>query len=174
LYAKDELDIRSRDNVVNNGEVFTPKKIVNEMLELLPTEVWSDKSYCFLEPTCGNGNFLVEILIKRVDNGLTVIQALNTLIGMDITSINIKDSRVRLYRKSLELNPNVDKNKIKFILFNNIFAVKDSLKIMNDYANNKGVLHNKKFVFEDPTGNNKVMSEEERKQKWNIISKDNL
>ena len=161
MYNKTELDIRSRDNVTKNGEVFTPTKIVKEMLELIPIDAWKDSSYCFLEPTSGNGQFLVEVLIKRVKNGLSIEQSLNTLIGMDITAINIKESRIRLYKKALELGE-LNRNRIKFILFNNIFRVKDSLKIMNDYGKKKGVLYNKKFVFEDPTGNGKVMSREER------------
>lgn len=162
MYKKGEIDIRSRENVSKNGEVFTPIKIVDEMLELLPKEVWPDKTYCFLEPTCGNGQFLERLLLKRIDNGLSMEEALNTMIGMDITDINIKDSRKRLY-KIAKYNT-TDKEvleRVKVILVNNIFKVNDSLEVLSDYGKKTGVLFNKKFAYNDPTGNNNVMSLEE-------------
>jgi hypothetical protein len=47
--------------------VFTPVKTVNEMLDLLPSEMWdSHPSPTFLEPACGDGNFLVAILRRKL------------------------------------------------------------------------------------------------------------
>lgn len=54
---------------LSNDEVFTPPKVVNEMLDLLPEELWSDKNATFLDPACKTGVFLREIA-KRLMVGL--------------------------------------------------------------------------------------------------------
>ena len=54
---------------LSNDEVFTPPKIVNEMLDLLPQKIWSDKNIKFLDPVSKTGVFLREIA-KRLNKGL--------------------------------------------------------------------------------------------------------
>jgi len=54
---------------LSNDEVFTPPKIVNEMLDLLPEKIWSDKNAKFLDPVSKTGVFLREIA-KRLNKGL--------------------------------------------------------------------------------------------------------
>lgn len=54
---------------LSSDEVFTPPKIVNEILDLLPQKIWRDKNIRFLDPVCKTGVFLREIA-KRLDNGL--------------------------------------------------------------------------------------------------------
>jgi len=54
---------------LSNDEVFTPPEIVNQMLDMLPKELWHDKNATFLEPTCKTGVFLREIA-KRLLDGL--------------------------------------------------------------------------------------------------------
>lgn len=54
---------------LSNDEVFTPPKLVNGILDLLPPEIWSDKKATFLDPVCKTGVFLREIA-KRLDTGL--------------------------------------------------------------------------------------------------------
>lgn len=54
---------------LSSDEVFTPPQVVNRMLDLLPTELWSDKKATFLDPGCKSGVFLREIA-KRLDKGL--------------------------------------------------------------------------------------------------------
>ena len=54
---------------LSNDEVFTPPKLVNGILDLLPPEIWSDKKVTFLDPVCKTGVFLREIA-KRLDTGL--------------------------------------------------------------------------------------------------------
>ncbi len=57
--------INSRDRVEEYGEVFTPPHLVNAMLDLVKPE--SERIDArFLEPACGNGNFLVEILRRKL------------------------------------------------------------------------------------------------------------
>lgn len=87
--------IKSKENVKNHGEVFTPEYIIKEMCDLIPENVWADPSYVFLEPTCGNGNFLVEIAERRLKY-LTQEQVDSTLYGWDISQDNIDECKTRL------------------------------------------------------------------------------
>jgi len=54
---------------LSSDEVFTPPQLANEMLDLLPVELWSDKHATFLDPGCKSGVFLREVA-KRLDKGL--------------------------------------------------------------------------------------------------------
>lgn len=182
MYSENDLDIRNRDNVRNNGEVFTPTPIVDSMNNLVPESAWKDKEFVFIEPTCGNGQFLTRIFEKRIANGLSIEEALNTLIGMDITADNIWDSHKRLYELAcLQMLRNgitkwskewfKQSIRIVAIVRNNIFKVDDSLKVMNDYGNGVGTLINKKFVYDDPTGANQIMKPSELLEKENSVKK---
>ncbi len=54
---------------LSNDEVFTPPKVVNNMLDMLPAETWSNPNLKFLDPACKTGVFLREIA-KRLIVGL--------------------------------------------------------------------------------------------------------
>ena len=54
---------------LSSDEVFTPPQMANQMLDLLPSALWSDRSATFLDPSCKSGVFLREIA-KRLDTGL--------------------------------------------------------------------------------------------------------
>lgn len=54
---------------LSSDEVFTPPQLVNQILDLLPADLWSDKKATFLDPGCKSGVFLREIA-KRLDEGL--------------------------------------------------------------------------------------------------------
>lgn len=54
---------------LSNDEVFTPPNLVNDMLDLLPQELWNNPNTKFLDPVCKTGVFLREIA-KRLDKGL--------------------------------------------------------------------------------------------------------
>ena len=57
--------IRSRQRVIDHGEVFTPAEIVQAMLDLVKPETERIDSR-FLEPACGSGNFLVAVLHRKL------------------------------------------------------------------------------------------------------------
>lgn len=60
--------VKSSERVRDLGEVFTPISTVQEMLDLLPKNIWAPHpSATFLEPACGDGNFLVAILERKLD-----------------------------------------------------------------------------------------------------------
>jgi hypothetical protein len=52
---------RTAERIKKTGEVFTPTELVNEILDKLPPEIWYDPTKTFLDPTCGDGQFLVEV-----------------------------------------------------------------------------------------------------------------
>jgi len=54
---------------LSSDEVFTPPQLVNQILDMFPKEIWSDKNARFLDPGCKSGVFLREIA-KRLDTGL--------------------------------------------------------------------------------------------------------
>lgn len=54
---------------LSNDEVFTPPDIANQMLDMLPEEIWHDSRATFLDPACKSGVFLREIA-KRLVKGL--------------------------------------------------------------------------------------------------------
>lgn len=59
--------MKSVERVRDLGEVFTPPVMVEAMLDLLPTAVWTPHpSATFLEPAAGDGNFLVAILDRKL------------------------------------------------------------------------------------------------------------
>ena len=60
--------VKSAERVRDLGEVFTPTDTVNSMLDMLPEDVWRHHpSETFLEPACGDGNFLVAVLQRKLD-----------------------------------------------------------------------------------------------------------
>lgn len=69
------------------------------MCDLIPNDIWDNIDSTFLEPTCGNGNFLVEILerkLKRCENEEQGIRALKSIYGIDIMQDNVYESRKRM------------------------------------------------------------------------------
>jgi len=62
--------VKSRQRVADHGEVFTPRWLVNDMLDLVKDETERIDSR-FLEPACGSGNFLVPVLERK----LAVVEA---------------------------------------------------------------------------------------------------
>lgn len=66
LYNPDVLTCLAN---LSNDEVFTPPEVVNQMLDMLPKEIWHDSSATFLDPACKSGVFLREIA-KRLIEGL--------------------------------------------------------------------------------------------------------
>lgn len=91
---------------LSNDEVFTPPKIVNEMLDLLPSELWANKNAKFLDPVSKTGIFLREIakrlikgLEKKIPNKQKRVNHIlkNQLYGIAITELTSLMSRRSLY-----------------------------------------------------------------------------
>jgi hypothetical protein len=151
-----QIHEKSKKRVKDHGEVFTPSHIVEEMCDLIPAKAWKDSKYIFLEPSCGNGNFLVAIVARRLKSGVSIKSTLNTMWGMDIMADNIQEAHVRICQliKSKLTKPLTVAQACELvaILQNNVYVVDDSIRVMKS-----GEFDKKKFLFEDPTGNNNVL-----------------
>ncbi len=131
--------IKNRQRVADHGEVFTSEREVNAMLDLVKQETERIDSR-FLEPACGTGNFLVEILRRKLNvvetryskNQLEYerysIIALSSIYGVEILKDNVQTCRDRLLGVFTHYYSNNYKKNIKseclksaeFILSRNI------------------------------------------------------
>ena len=128
-------NIRSKQRVKDFAEVFTAEREVKAMCDLIPEETWDNIESTFLEPACGNGNFLVEIYARKlkrcrcIDDGLT---ALASIYAIDIQSDNVNESRQRLRQMFLDKFPNTNEFAV-FIadeILNKNIVCGNSLEIM--------------------------------------------
>ena len=87
---------RGGDRVRLTGEVFTQKELVDEMLDQLDPDLFRDPEKTFLDPACGDGEFLAGALYRKLRNGIAFEQALSTLFGVDIMRDNVMLCRERL------------------------------------------------------------------------------
>lgn len=106
--TKQENQVKSKQRVADHGEVFTNNREVNAMLDLVKHETERVDSR-FLEPACGNGNFLAEVLRRKlnvVDSRYKKSQieweknaliAIATIYGVDILEDNAEECRSRLF-----------------------------------------------------------------------------
>ncbi len=67
LHPTSQPDILEVIADLSNDEVFTPPKVANAVLDLLPTEVWSDPTLRWLDPGCKTGVFLREVTRRLLD-----------------------------------------------------------------------------------------------------------
>lgn len=100
--------IKSKQRVKDFAEVFTPKHIVKDMCDLVPEEMWTNVETTFLEPACGTGNFLAEILerkFKLCENWEDGLRALKSVYGIDIQQDNVEEAKGRLFEMYIKRFP---------------------------------------------------------------------
>jgi hypothetical protein len=126
--------IKSKERVKKHGEVFTPEQTVDNMLNIVDQQHWERNAY-FLEPTCGNGNFIIKIIKKKLEYKHSLIDALETTWGFDIQLDNIVECRDRIIKEIIQPSfKKINKNNLKkyltciAIVNNNIKHTDDSLK----------------------------------------------
>ena len=100
--------VKSKQRVADHGEVFTAEREVKAMCDLVADECLRIDSR-FLEPACGDGNFLAEILTRKldvvikkykrnpVDYEKNALLALGSIYGVDILADNVQACRERLF-----------------------------------------------------------------------------
>lgn len=101
---------RDKLRVKATGEVFTPTPLVQEILDKLDPNLFKDPTKTFLDPTCGDGQFLSEVLIRKVENGIDFETALSTIYGVDLMQDNVDLCRERLLCGQEHLRHIVEKN----------------------------------------------------------------
>lgn len=99
---------------LSNDEVFTPPALANQVLDLLPRELWSNKEAKFLDPVCKTGIFLREIakrLIKGLEKEIPDLQTrINHIYKNQIFGIAITELTALLTRRTLYCSKNADSN----------------------------------------------------------------
>ncbi len=145
--------IKSKQRVKNHGEVFTPEHIVNEMLDLVRNETEIIESR-FLEPACGDGNFLAPILQRKMDVvkkrykfsqiefERMALLAVGSIYGVEILHDNVEACIERLYKIVDDVYTKIYKNKskddfrksVRFVLCRNILHG-DALNLKNPDSN---------------------------------------
>lgn len=106
--TKQEKQVVSKKRVTDHGEVYTSKREVSAMLDLVKQETERIESR-FLEPACGTGNFLTEILERKLrvvvsrygksqlDYERYGVLAVSSVYGIDILEDNVVECRKRLF-----------------------------------------------------------------------------
>ena len=137
--GKNNSQVKTRQRVTDHGEVFTSEREVNAMLDLVKQETERIDSR-FLEPACGTGNFLIEILRRKlnlVEHRYSKSQieferssfiSMSNLYGIDLLQDNVEHCRERLFNDffifySRLFNDNINEDllkTIKFVLDRNI------------------------------------------------------
>ena len=122
--VKKDIQVKSKERVSDHGEVFTAEREVNAMLDLVKQETERIESR-FLEPACGNGNFLAEVLRRKlnvVNDRYSKNQieweryatiAVSSIYGVDILEDNAEECRERLFKIFEETYKSLFKEKIK-------------------------------------------------------------
>ena len=101
---------RDDQRIRKNGEIFTPTPLVQEILDNLPKEQFTDPTKTYLDPSCGDGQFLAEIIIKKLEGGSTFEQALSTTYGVELMMDNVIECRRRLLCGREDLKHIVERN----------------------------------------------------------------
>jgi hypothetical protein len=131
--------VKSKERVTKFGEVNTSAREINAMLDLVKHETERIDSR-FLEPACGDGNFLIEVLNRKLDilvkkykknqyefekNAVVVV---GSIYGVDILEDNAQSARDRLFERFIKVYKKYFKeylndkliNSVKFIIDKNI------------------------------------------------------
>lgn len=88
---------RDQSRIKATGEIFTPTALVQSMLDNIPQDDFKDPLKTFLDPSCGDGQFLSEILIRKVENDIEFDIALSKIFGVDIMQDNCIECIKRIY-----------------------------------------------------------------------------
>ena len=126
LTTKNDGITRSKERITKNGEVFTPRSLVEKMMDKIPEEKWKDPNSVWLEPTFGSGNMLICMLERRIASGVEPIQAVKTLYGVELMQDNVDLCKDRI-REVLRANKVKIDKKVNDIIDHN-FVCSDFFK----------------------------------------------
>ena len=102
-YVTDTRVSRRKGEGATN-EFFTPYSIVKRMCDKIPESDWSDPDKTFLEPSFGNGQFIIYILYNRIMHGVHWKRALETIYGLELMNDNVLETYLRIYNLLDELD----------------------------------------------------------------------
>ena len=117
-----ETDIRKkrRKGEKSTQEFFTPYSVVETMCSKISDEDWANPKKLFLEPSFGNGQFILYIIYRRLQSGVDLYDTLNTLYGTELMQDNVDETKYRVLDLLKRLNIEFDKSKVCNILDKNL------------------------------------------------------
>lgn len=112
-----ELDKKRKSRRKETAEDFTPPALVSEMLDKLPAEVWAPEK-TFIDNSAGNGNFLIEVLRRKLALNHPPLQALSTIYGVELMADNVEEMKQRLLDALPDLDDTQKAQAIEIINYN--------------------------------------------------------
>jgi hypothetical protein len=158
--AQKEIQVKSKQRVTDHGEVFTNEREVNAMLDLVILESERIDSR-FLEPACGNGNFLAEVLRRKLKSVTEKyskskiewerysVLAVSSIYGVDILKDNAKECRERLFVLYYEAYSSQFKNHLDQELLLSIRYLLDRNILWGDALDFKNPVAKESIVFSE-------------------------
>ena len=101
---------REKTRVKATGEVFTPTPLVEEILDNMDQSMFIDSKKTFLDPSCGDGQFLASVLYRKLEHDIDFETALSTVYGVDLMQDNVELCRERLLCGREDLRHIVEQN----------------------------------------------------------------
>ncbi len=193
------IQIKSRERVKELAEVYTNEREVNSMLDLIE-ESKSGFTYdiktTFLEPACGNGNFIIKILERKLETvkkksktvksfEINTLVSISTIYGIDICYENVSETKKRIkthlesyfylnfggYFPTKEWFRAIDYILDKNIILGNTLEDQEKIKITEFIYGRNGKFKEKIFKFSDLTLENPTPIEEKKAihyEKWSV------
>ena len=88
---------KSKKRVKQTGEVFTPHELCLQIVRDIPEEKLSDPTSTYIDPSCGDGNFLFALhQVLTEDYGQTSESVMGRLYGVELMADNVEIARARL------------------------------------------------------------------------------
>lgn len=150
---------KSKKRIRDHGEVFTPDFVVEDMLDLVMNETKRIESR-FLEPACGDGNFLIKILERKLDvvkknykksqfdyEKYSLI-AISSLYGVELLGDNVQKARERLYDYFYKQYTKLYKKKVNTEFLKNV-----------EYLLDRNIIQGDALTLKDPLGEPIIFSE---------------
>ena len=183
--------IKSKQRVADHGEVFTRPEEVNAMLDLVKDETQRINS-AFLEPACGNGNFLIEILKRKMtvvekeyrksprEYEFYAVLAMSCIYGIELLEDNVIACRKRLLNywqaEICRVQEHIDEKRLaelveiaQFLLELNILH---GNALTMKYANNDEFLHFSQWSHSPFRGRNHCLKRHDFKYQYLIENSD--
>ena len=119
-YATDTRVSRRKDSDVNSQEFFTPYSIVKRMCDKISEADWSNPEKTFLEPSFGNGQFIIYIIYNRIQHGVSWKDTLSKLYGVELMPDNVQETKGRIISLLLEMEIQFNKEEAMKIMDHNL------------------------------------------------------
>ena len=103
-YATDVRKDR-RSGSKSTQEFFTPYSIIKRMCDKVSDEDWADPKKTFLEPSCGNGQFVIYMIYNRLQHGIDWKTALKTCFALDLMQDNVDEMKERVHKMLSHICP---------------------------------------------------------------------